>query len=103
MTKVNFELIREKVKSGDYRISVHGLKRLRSRELTIADLENAIVMGEIIDRDPDATPYPKCIFLGEDAIKGESIHVVCSLAPDTLIVTVYFPDEDRWAKDRYRK
>jgi len=71
--------------------------------LTIADLEHAILFGEIIERDAEASPHPKCIFLGEDALKGEAIHVVCSLNPDALIVTVYFPEEDRWSKDKYRR
>ena len=103
MPTVDFEIIREKVKSGDYEISVHALQRLRSRQLTIADLEHAIIYGEIIERDPNAKPHPKCIFLGEDVVKGESLHVVCALTPDTLIVTIYFPDEDVWSKDRYRR
>ena len=103
MINVDFDIIREKVKAGDYQISVHATQRLRSRQLTIADLEHAIIHGAIIERDPDARPYPKCIFLGEDATKGESLHVICSLTPDALIVTIYFPDEDIWSKDRYRR
>ena len=103
MQKVDFDQIREKIKSGDYQISVHATKRLRSRQMTIADLEHAVLYGEIIERDPKAQPYPKCVFLGEDAIKGESLHVVCSLTPGTMVVTVYFPDEDVWSKDKNRR
>ena len=103
MAEVDFDLIRVKVESGDYQISVHATKRLRSRQLAIADLENVILKGEIIERDPNAKPYPKCIFLGEDVTKGESLHVVCSLTPGAFIVTVYFPDEDVWSKDKYRR
>lgn len=103
MEKTDFEQIRQKVQAGDYQISVHAAKRLRSRHLRVADIENAILHGTIIERDLNAWPNPKCIFLGEDALKGEALHVVCSLTPDTLIVTVYFPDEDVWSKDRYRK
>lgn len=101
--KIDFDRVREKVISGDYIISVHATHRLRHRQLTIADLEHAIIFGEIIERDTTALPFPKCIFLGEDSVKGESIHVVCSLTPDIMIVTVYFPDEDSWSKDRYRR
>jgi hypothetical protein len=103
MEKPDFEKIRDSIKSGNYLISVHASKRLRARQLTIADLEHAILNGEIIERDFEAKPYPKCIFLGEDAEKGESLHVVCSLTPGAYIVTVYFPDEDMWSKDRVRK
>jgi len=103
MPKIEFENIREKVRAGDYYVSVHATRQLRKRQLTISDIENVILYGKIIVRDPGAQPNPKCIFLGEDTLKGEVLHVVCSLDPDVRIVTVYFPDEDLWSKDRYRR
>jgi hypothetical protein len=36
VSKIDFDLIRECVKSGDYQISVHATKRLRNRQLAIA-------------------------------------------------------------------
>ena len=103
MPKADFDSIREKVKAKDYKISEHAFKRLKSRQLKIPDLENAIVHGEIVDREPNAKPYPKCIFLGPDSMKGEDIHIVCSLTPKVVIVTVYFPDETVWSKSRHRR
>jgi hypothetical protein len=103
ISKIVFDKIRERIKTGDYLISVHASRRLGSRHITIADLEHAIINGRIIKRDLNAKPYPKCIFLGEDSIKGESLHVVCSLNPQVMLVTVYFPDEDSWIKDEFRK
>jgi len=103
MPDIDFDHIREKVRAHDYQISLHAVRRLRSRQLTLADLEHAIINGEIIERDPAAQPDPKCIFLGTDAVKGESLHVVCSLTPDTFVVTIYFPEEDTWSKGRYRR
>lgn len=43
MAKVNFEVIRAKVRTGDYEISVHAFERMRQRGITLDDLENAIV------------------------------------------------------------
>ena len=103
MSILDFEIIRQKVGEGDYEISVHASKRLRQRGISMVELEHAILAGEIIERDPQARPYPKCIFLGYTKLKGEALHVVCSIAPQTLIVTAYFPDEDRWAQDRIRR
>jgi len=79
VTKINFELIREKVREGDYEISVHATERMRRRGITLDDVENAIINGEIIERDSRARPFPKCIFWGFTVLKGESIHVVCSI------------------------
>ncbi len=103
MPKMDFEEIRVKVQRGDYEISVHAFERMRQRGISLEDVENVIIGGTIIERDLDAKPFPKCIFLGFTARKGESLHVVCSLTPQSKIVTVYFPDEDQWSRERYRR
>jgi hypothetical protein len=103
MPKVDFEEIRTKVQHGDYEISVHAFERMRQRGISLEDVESVIIDGTIIERDSDAKPFPKCIFWGFTALKGESLHVVCSLTPQSKIVTVYFPDEDQWARDRFRR
>ena len=103
MAKIDFEAIRTQVQSGNYEISVHAFERMRQRSIAIDDLENAIIHGDIIDQDLQAKPFPKCIFWGFTLLKGESIHVVCSITPQSRIVTVYFPDEDEWAQDRFRR
>ena len=36
---VDFEIIRQKVKEGDYEISVHAGKRLRQRRISLVELE----------------------------------------------------------------
>lgn len=103
MVKIDFEGIRAKVKAGDYQISLHAFERMRKRGITLDDVENAIIYGEIIERDARADPFPKCVFWGFTILKGESTHVVCSITPQSQIVTVYFPDEDKWSRDRFRR
>jgi hypothetical protein len=76
---------------------------MRQHGITLDDLENAVINGEIIEQDSQAKPFPKCIFWGFTILKGESIHVVCSVTPQSRVVTVYFPDEDKWAQDRFRR
>jgi hypothetical protein len=103
MAKTDFEIIRQRIAESSYEISVHASKRLRQRQISLVELEQVIISGEIIESDPRAKPYPKCIFLGYIEPKGEALHVVCSLTPQAMIVTVYFPGEDRWAQDRIRR
>ena len=103
MAKVNFAQIRAKVQSGDYEISFHAFERMRQRGITIDDLENVIIHGKIIEADAEAKPFPKCVFWGFTVDKGESIHVVCSVTPRSKVVTVYFPDEDQWVRERIRR
>jgi len=103
MKRADFAIIRQKVREGEYEISVHATKRLRQRKISLVELEQVIIAGEIIERDPNAKPYPKCIFLGYIEPKGEALHVVCSITPQATIVSAYFPDEDRWAQDKIRR
>ena len=103
MTKIDFEDIRNQVQIGNYEISVHAFERMRRRGITLDDVENAIVNGDIIERDSDAKPFPKCIFWGFTLRKGESIHVICSISSHSRVVTVYFPDEDQWSRGRFRR
>lgn len=103
MAKVTFAQIRTKVQSGDYEISFHAFERMRQRGITIDDLENVIIHGKIIEADAEAKPFSKCVFWGFTVDKGESIHVVCSVTPRSKVVTVYFPDEDQWVRERIRR
>ena len=103
MRRVDFESIRIHIRNGDYEVSVHAFQKMRQHGKNLGDVENAILYGDIIERDDKATPFLKCIFWGFTKQKGESIHVVCSLTPQSKIVAIYFPDEDKWARDRIRK
>ena len=103
MSQLDFEIIRQKVRQGEYEISIHASKRLRNRKISLVEWEQVLISGEIIERDFHAKPYPKCIFLGYTEPKGEAYHVVCSITPDATVVTACFPDEDRWAQDKIRK
>ena len=62
--------------------------------------------GEIIERYPDARPYPSCLVLGWLAL-GDPLHVVCSrgdVEPALRIVTLYEPEDALWESDyRTRK
>ena len=54
MPNIDFEQIRRQVQLGDYEISLHALERMRKRDITIDELEGAIIHGEIVERDPQA-------------------------------------------------
>ncbi|MGQ9532466.1 MAG: DUF4258 domain-containing protein [Desulfotomaculales bacterium] len=66
---MDVEIIRRAVASERYEISQHAERERRHDGLTLADLENAIRTGEIIEAYPDD------------------------------IITVYVPDPARWESD----
>jgi hypothetical protein len=43
---------------------------MRQRGISLADVENVIIDGEIIERDANAVPFPKCIFWASRRLKG---------------------------------
>ncbi len=79
MVKVDFEIIREKVKTGDYEISVHAFERMRKRRITLDDLESAIINGDIIEQDVQAKPFPKCIFWGFTVLRNGNL-ITCAFS-----------------------
>jgi len=71
------------------------------RGISTADLEYALLNGEIIERYPDAQSYPSCLVLGWLS-SGDPLHIVCSrgdVEPALRIVTVYEPEDALWESD----
>lgn len=61
------------------------------------DVRDVVTHGQIIERYPDATPYPSKLLLGWCG--SRPLHVVVADSCDedtTVIVTVYDPDPTRW-------
>ena len=77
----------------------HGLERMQERDISIADVRNCIMNGEIIEEYPNDYPVPSALIFGYNR-QGDVIHVVCGTDGQFLyIVTAYFPDEDKFGKD----
>lgn len=55
--------------------SLHAMKRLRERRITIDDFLNAIAEGEIIEQYPDDYPTPSCLLMGT-TVSGKPLHIV---------------------------
>ena len=80
-------------------VSEHAAERFRQRGIRIADIRNAVNVGEIIEQYPNDYPYPSCLVLGKN-ISKEIIHAVLSdEGNSSRIITAYFPDSDKWNED----
>ena len=72
------------------------------RGIFTEDLVNLISQGEIIEEYPDSRPCPSALIMGIIAVKH--CHAVIALCKNHLrIITVYWPDEDKWIRNRMRK
>ena len=87
--------IARSVAQGQYRHTVHGTRQLIERQLSSADIEEAIQSGEIIEDYPEHHYGPCCLILGYTS-GGKALHMVCSSRSVVDIITVYEPDPSEW-------
>ena len=99
MEKINIDRIKNLIKKNKIRWTNHVIIRLFQRHISQADVERAILNGEIIEVYENDYPYPSCLIYGIN-LDNEIIHVVCGLnLEEVWIITAYFPDEIEWEKD----
>ena len=77
----------------------HGLERMQERDISIADVRNCIMNGEIIEEYPNDFPITSMLVFGHN-VEGRVLHTVCGTDGQFLyVVTAYFPDTDKFESD----
>ena len=77
----------------------HGLKRLALRNISIDDVGNCVMNGEIIEEYPDDYPYPSALIFGHK-LTGEIIHAVCGIDGEKIyFITAYEPTTEKFMED----
>ncbi|MCD6553641.1 MAG: DUF4258 domain-containing protein [Anaerolineae bacterium] len=97
----SMRFIRNHIRAKRYRLTKHATIVRLERGITIAEIERSLLNGEIIERYPDAQPYPSCLVLGWLA-SGDPLHLVCSrgsVEPALRVVTLYEPEDALWESD----
>ena len=80
-------------------ITKHAKARLTERAISVDDIKNAILNGEIIKQYEDDTPFPSCLLLGLTK-RNTFIHIVVSIDDGFLyIITAYHPNNNDWDND----
>jgi hypothetical protein len=100
---MNILKIQEIIRIGDYQVSFHSEKERYAEDISIRDIETAILNGEIIENYPYDIRGQSCLILGYS--KGRAIHIVCGLTSEQSlrIITVYLPKSPKWSDDRTRR
>jgi hypothetical protein len=87
----------EAVKKRRIRWSDHALEEKRADNLTIAQIKESLLQGEIIEEYPSDKPLPSCLILG---FAGNTpIHSVVGFNEENAyirIITVYIPDTQKF-------
>jgi hypothetical protein len=99
---MTLEEIRGKVKNGDYRLSGHAVKRMIEKLIDRSEVEEAILLGEVIEQYPDDKYSPSYLVYGRTS-RGRNLHVQVSLPPTVVVITTYEPDPGKWVDYRTRK
>lgn len=100
---MDFSRIQDLIKRRNYLFSEHADEERTKDQLTIGNIEHAILSGEVIDERLDDPRGESRLVAGETQ-NGKLIHVVIGLrfnAP--VIVTVYTPSKERWMYGKIRK
>ena len=91
MAQATISQLRHLIRTLSYVVSTHAAEELEDDNLSILDLENIILTGEIIERQRDAkTREVKCIVAGItlDGAAAEAV-VKVSFGGKLVVITVY--------------
>ncbi|MFH1259888.1 MAG: DUF4258 domain-containing protein [Elusimicrobiota bacterium] len=94
--------IQIKIRNEEYEISFHAEKERYAEDISIPDIEKAIVHGEILEDYPNDTRGSSCLVLAY--LENRSIHLVCGYSDKgwIRIITVYIPKLPKWLDERTR-
>ncbi|MFQ5861602.1 MAG: DUF4258 domain-containing protein [Candidatus Brocadiales bacterium] len=99
---MEIEIIQAKIRDGEYRFSDHAVKKMIERTINRADVEEAVLSGEIIEEYPHDKYSPSCLIYGKTN-KGRHMHVQISQPPSVVIITTYEPSTSEWVDYKVRR
>ena len=82
----------------------HAVQRMAQRRISVADVRHILSTGQVIEDYPNDIPYPSQLILGW--IGSRPLHIVAAdnaSAQETIIITVYEPDPQKWSPDFRRR
>ena len=100
---MDINLIRKKWLKGQAEITGHARKRMNSRNITIEEITQVILEGEILESYPDDKPFPSGLIMGKIR-NNEPLYVVCSLGEDKVhVITTHWLDPLKWLDPKTRR
>ena len=98
------EEIRRKIVENRFEFSQHALDVSIVRHISVSEVREAVVEGEVIEDYADDKYGPSCLILGRTEA-NRPIHIQCShpTRDPIKIITVYEPDPEFWFEFRQRR
>ena len=103
MSRMNIKPLQDCITHNRYEISLHAQEERNEEEITLQEIEKAILNGEIIEDYPQDLRGPSCLVLGY--AQERPIHIVCAILPNhwMRIITVYIPRGPKWINPKERR
>ncbi len=88
--------IQDRIRKDEYYFSRHGDKERQNDNLTISEVEEALLNGMILEQYEDNIRGESCLVIGFSDF-GKPIHIVCGEMEEKLsILTVYIPSAPKF-------
>jgi hypothetical protein len=88
---IEIDWVQESVRTQRYLYSRHADRERQADGLSLAEVEEALATGRILEQYPDTGRGPSCLIVGF-ANTGKPIHVVCGrMGHAMVVVTLYIP------------
>jgi len=96
--------IRKKVINNEFEFSKHATDQCVLRDISVDEIRQAIITGEIIEDYPDDKYGPSCLIMGYTN-NNRPIHIQCSYPTRSIIkiITVYEPSRKEWNNFKIRR
>ncbi|OGM26628.1 hypothetical protein A3D00_01160 [Candidatus Woesebacteria bacterium RIFCSPHIGHO2_02_FULL_38_9] len=89
--------IRNKVRKNEYDLSFHAHQERQDEQITIAEIEQVILKGDIIEKYSNDPRGESCL------VGSRNLHIVCGTrGTRLLIITVYRPKPPTWVDYKTR-
>lgn len=92
----------DQVRVGNYYFSQHGDQERQNDNLTVTEVEEALLTGRILEQYDDTGRGESCLVVGFTET-GKPLHIVCGeMESRAVIVTVYIPTPPKF-KNPYER
>lgn len=87
------QLMREKISDQQYVMTIHAEEEMSDDGLTIYDIEQGILTGEILERQRDQVTAEAKYRIRGTTIDSNEVELIAKLSPTgkVVIITVYIP------------
>lgn len=88
MARRVIDRLRDKIRAGEYLVPFHAANELDDDEISIFDVENILLTGEIIERQRDAQTRERKYVVKGETLDNEAACCVVKIGPTGQIVII---------------